>query len=240
MEFGVLIGYLEDDPQQATMVKAWLVELGHEVVHSETVADFKKTLKIQTYQLLILDWELPDGSGLDVLIMIRMKIDKNIPIVFCTQRDSDIEVAKVLDAGADDYMRKPVSRVELKARVQALLRRSGAKDNSLRIVKFSQYHFDTHLVQAFNNNEPVELTDKDFELALCLFKNNGRVLSRAFLLETVWGVNANLNTRTVDVHVSRIRKSLKISPQSGFRIKTVYQHGYRLEMVNIKEEQYEV
>jgi DNA-binding response OmpR family regulator len=240
MEFGVLIGYLEDDPQQATMVKAWLVELGHEVVHSETVADFKKTLKIQTYQLLILDWELPDGSGLDVLKIIRMKFDKNIPIVFCTQRDSDIEVAKVLDAGADDYMRKPVSRVELKARVQALLRRSGAKDNSLRIVKFSQYHFDTHLVQAFNNNEPVELTDKDFELALCLFKNNGRVLSRAFLLETVWGVNANLNTRTVDVHVSRIRKSLKISPQSGFRIKTVYQHGYRLEMVNIKEEQYEV
>jgi len=236
----VLIGFLEDDLSQAAQVLQWLQEFDLQVVHSTCVADFNQSLKVHKFDLLILDWEVPDGTGLEVLRRVRAKLEQNLPVLFCTQRDCESDVAKALDAGADDYMRKPIARVELKARIQALLRRAGALEKSQQVFDFSPYRFDVNQATAFYENQAINLTEKDFELALCLFKNNGRVLSRAYLLESVWGVDAQLNTRTVDVHVSRIRKSMNIAADNGYRIRTVYQHGYRLERVEVKESIHEV
>ncbi len=235
----MLIGFLEDDLQQASLVKEWLEEFSLDVVHSTNVADFKVSLQNHKFDLLILDWELPDGTGLEVLNVVRSKLGQTLPVLFCTQRDNENDVAKALELGADDYMRKPISKVELKARIQALLRRVGGVENK-QVFNFGPYRFDINMGAAFHNEKPVNLTEKDFELAVCLFRNNGRVLSRNYLLESVWGVNASLNTRTVDVHVSRIRKSLGISAGTGYRIKTVYQHGYRLEKIDVKESIHDV
>lgn len=223
------IGYLEDDDQQSAMVKQLLVEAGHECSHYDRGIDFIQSVRSSNFDLLILDWELPDVSGIEALQTIRTSINPTIPVLFCTQRDSEEDVVKALETGADDYMVKPVKRAELVARLEALARRAGVGGKDLAEIAMGPYSFNKVTREATLHGEPVSLTEKDFDLAICLFSNLGRVLSRKHLLETIWGVTADVNTRTVDVHISRIRKGLAINPDNGYRIKTIYQHGYRLE-----------
>ncbi len=222
------IAYLEDDLEQAKMVTAWFDEFGYHYEHFSQTQVLLNRLKDQDFDIALLDWELPEMSGLEAVKLIRNKYHQSLPILFCSMRDSETDVVQALEAGADDYMRKPLLRIELKARLQALLRRTqGSQPESL--IEHGPYRFDLHNRKAFVNGQQVDMTDKDFEVASCLFDNIGRILSRSFLLESVWGISSELNTRTVDVHVSRVRKALGISPESGFRVKTIYQHGYRLE-----------
>lgn len=226
----VKIAYLEDDLEQAKMVISWFEEAGYTYEHFTRTQTLLNRLKDQDFDLALLDWELPEMTGLEAVKLIRSKYHKNLPILFCSMRDSEADVVQALEMGADDYMRKPLLRSELKARISALLRRvQGSQEDKL--IEHGPYIFDLNNKVARINGEPVNMTDKDFEVASCLFDNIGRILSRSFLLETIWGISSDLNTRTVDVHVSRVRKALSISPESGFRIKTIYQHGYRLEKV---------
>jgi DNA-binding response OmpR family regulator len=229
-EAGINIAYLEDDLEQAKMVITWFEEFGYQYEHFSQAQTLLKRLKDKNFDIALLDWELPEMSGLEAVKLIRKKYHQNLPILFCSMRDNESDVVQALELGADDYMRKPLLRIELKARLNALLRRSqGSQPNNL--IEHGPYRFNLQNKNAFVNGQPVDMTDKDFEVASCLFDNMGRILSRSFLLETVWGISSDLNTRTVDVHVSRVRKALGISPESGFRIKTIYQHGYRLERV---------
>jgi len=226
----IRIAYLEDDLEQAKMVTTWFEEFGYEFEHFSQTQALLSRLKDQNFDIALLDWELPDMSGLEAIKLIRSKYHKNLPILFCSMRDSEADVVQALELGADDYMRKPLLRIELKARLQALLRRT--QDNQANnMIEHGPYCFDLANKVALVNGQSVVMTDKDFEVASCLFDNIGRILSRSFLLETVWGISSDLHTRTVDVHVSRVRKALGISPESGFRVKTIYQHGYRLEKV---------
>jgi DNA-binding response OmpR family regulator len=226
----IKIAYLEDDLEQAKMVISWFEEFGYEYEHFTRTQTLLNRLRDQNFDIALLDWELPEMSGLEAVKLIRSKYHHNLPILFCSMRDSEADVVQALEVGADDYMRKPLLRIELKARVSALLRRvKGTKTDQM--IEHGPYRFDLNNKVALVNGEAVNMTDKDFEVASCLFDNIGRILSRSFLLETVWGISSDLNTRTVDVHVSRVRKALGISPESGFRVKTIYQHGYRLEKV---------
>ena len=226
----IRIAYLEDDLEQAKMVMTWFDDFGYQYEHFSQAQALLNRLKDQDFDIALLDWELPEMSGLEAVKLIRSKYHQNLPILFCSMRDTETDVVQALELGADDYMRKPLLRIELKARLQALLRRSmGAQPTNQ--IEHGPYRFDLQNKQAFVNGQSVEMTDKDFEVASCLFDNIGRILSRSFLLESVWGISSDLHTRTVDVHVSRVRKALGISPESGFRVKTIYQHGYRLEKV---------
>ncbi|MBL4799154.1 MAG: response regulator transcription factor [Oleispira sp.] len=224
------IAYLEDDLEQAKMVIGWFEEFGYDYEHFTRAQALLSRLKDQSFDIAVLDWELPEMSGLDALKQIRSKFHQNLPILFCSMRDSETDVVQALELGADDYMRKPLLRVELKARLQALLRRTKGAQTDV-MIEHGPYRFDLKNKIALVNGVSVDMTDKDFEVASCLFDNIGRILSRSFLLESVWGISSDLNTRTVDVHVSRVRKALGITPESGFRVKTIYQHGYRLEKV---------
>ena len=227
---GIRIAYLEDDLEQAKMVMTWSEEFGYAYEHFIQAPALLSRLKDQNFDVALLDWELPEMSGLEAVKLIRSKFHQTLPILFCSMRDSEADVVQALELGADDYMRKPLLRIELKARLQALLRRSqGSQPDNM--IEHGPYRFDLQNKQAFANGQLIEMTDKDFEVASCLFDNIGRILSRSFLLETVWGISSDLHTRTVDVHVSRVRKALDITPESGFRVKTIYQHGYRLEKV---------
>ncbi len=229
-EDGIRIAYLEDDLEQANMVTAWFEEFGYQYEHFSQAQALLSRLKDQSFDIALLDWELPEMSGLEAVKLIRNKFHQNLPILFCSMRDTEADVVQALELGADDYMRKPLLRIELKARLQALLRRSQGTQPE-NVIEHGCYRFDLINKQAFVSGLQVDMTDKDFEVASCLFDNIGRILSRSFLLETVWGISSDLHTRTVDVHVSRVRKALGISPESGFRVKTIYQHGYRLEKV---------
>lgn len=227
----IRIAYLEDDLEQAKMVTTWFEEFEYQFEHFTQAQALLNRLKDQNFDIALLDWELPEMSGLEAVKLIRNKFHQDLPILFCSMRDTEADVVQALELGADDYMRKPLLRIELKARLQALLRRTKSAQVE-NMIEHGPYRFDLQNKKAYMSNESVEMTDKDFEVASCLFDNIGRILSRSFLLESVWGISSDLHTRTVDVHVSRVRKALKISPESGFKIKTIYQHGYRLEKVD--------
>ena len=156
-----------------------------------------------------------------------------VPVVFITQRDSEEDIVLALESGADDYMTKPVRHNETMARVNAIARRMGFGDeNTSSIYDFPPFKIDTRLRQVMLNVDVIEMTQKEYELTLFMFKNVGRVISRGHLLEMVWGTSSQLNTRTVDTHVSRLRTKLKLDELDAWQLTSVYRHGYRLE--NIK------
>jgi len=218
---------LEDDQAQAEMLKAVLAEAGHSCEHAVTGEEFLTRLDRSDFDLLVLDWELPDTTGVEVLRIIRSTINWHVPVLFVTQRDAEDDIVEALSSGADDYMVKRASKAEFLARVNALSRRLGSAELE---AEFGKYRFNLENKTVSMGEEDVRLTAREFEVAHYLFQRAGRLVSREQLLRDVWRVTG-VNTRTVDVHVSRVRKRLAISPENGFRIKTVYQHGYRLEQV---------
>lgn len=221
------IGILEDELPQARMLSDWLADAGYDTFHCDTGNAFLTELENASADLLILDWQLPDCEGIDVLANLRDTQAFTGPIVFATAKDSEEDIVRGLSAGADDYIVKPLRRAELLARLTALLRRSGSPQS--QSIKLGPVELDLDEHRAFLDGEEVKLTATEFKLAACVFKREGKLLSREFLLSEVWGVDAELDTRTVDVHMSRIRKLLKIGPTMGYCIKTIYRHGYRLE-----------
>lgn len=226
------IALLEDELSQAETVVELLTAHGHECEHFAAGKSFLYSVLHNSYDLLILDWQLPDIEGTEVLRQIRSEMNWRIPVLFLTQRDSEADIITALDAGADDYLVKPARSGELVARVNALSRRVGGEQTEQEEIEIGPYQISLSKRTIVSSGEDVSLTDKDFDLAVFMFQNIGRLLSRDFLLERVWGISSNINTRTVDTHVSRLRRKLNIKPENGFRIKTIYQHGYRLERVS--------
>ncbi|MFT7651532.1 MAG: DNA-binding response OmpR family regulator [Limisphaerales bacterium] len=219
------IWLLEDDPAQAQILIDWLDREQHEVRHFDRGQKLIDTLHEADFDLVILDWELPDINGPQVLTAIRDQISWHVPVLFVTQRETETDIVSALSQGADDYMVKQISQGEFIARINALGRRLATEELEFSI---GPYRFLPQSQSVELDGVACDLTAKDFELAWYLFRHVGRLLSRDQLLKDVWGVSG-LNTRTVDVHVSRVRKRLQISPERGYRIRTIYQHGYRLE-----------
>lgn len=221
---------LEDDLPQAELLKSWLQEAGYEIDHGATSRDFLQLMKKQSYDLAILDWEVPDLSGVDVLEHLRGPLDWDGLVLFTTQHDAENDVAKVLRAGADDYLVKPLRKQELLARLVSLGRRKNImqEESTLKLGPIELHKKDERVTL---NGEAVKLTAKDFQLTKYMFEHEGELVSREQLLKTIWGISETVNTRTVDVHMSRIRRKLEINPDMGYRIKTIYQYGYRLEKV---------
>lgn len=222
------IAIIEDDPDQAKLLVLWLQDAGHECYHFLCGTDAVKELQKESFDLVLLDWLLPDLNGDKVLAWMRENLDWHIPIIFVTQRDSEEDIAFALDGGADDYLVKPIKPLELKARITALTRRIGGEKDK-RQLEYGPYRFDFDSHQAYIKDEHVVLTQKEFELAAFFFRNAGRLLSRSHLLESVWGLNTEINTRTLDTHISRLRKKLQFGAETGWQLRSIYHHGYRLE-----------
>ena len=224
------IGYLEDDPSQIELVTSWLEAEGYDVVHSNNGDSFLKLLRDNPVDLFLLDWQLPDMEGTEVLVKIRENMRLETPVIFATQRDAEQDIVSALNAGADDYIKKPLGKNELLARIDAIARRAGLSNHE-SVIDVGSIQIDLDAETISVDGEPVKMTPKDYKLAVCLLRNIGKMLSREYLLREVWGIDAPLNTRTVDVHVSRVRRSLNLVPENGYLVKTIYQHGYRLERV---------
>jgi len=223
---------LEDDHDQADLLVVWLEEANHQCDVFHDGNSFIRAYKQDSYDLVILDWMVPKLSGIEVLKHIRDHVDQVVPVVFITQRDAEEDIVQALEAGADDFMAKPVRHQETMARVNAIARRMGFGDaNTSDNYNFPPYKIDSRLRQISLHDEVIEMTQKEYELTLFMFKNLGRVISRGHLLEMVWGTSSHLNTRTVDTHISRLRTKLKLDDQEFWQITSVYRHGYRLENI---------
>lgn len=220
------VALLEDDVDHAALIVNPLQEAGHSCQVFGTGSRFLQAISKETFDILILDWSLPDITGLEVLDSVRQRHD-GIPILFVTSRDAEEDVVEALKHGADDFVVKPARPSELLARLIALKRRSDIHLGA-RQVTAGPYTFDLTTSTARINDTVVALTDRQFQLAIVLFRNTGRLLSRTYLLESVWGLNAQVQTRTLDIHVSQLRNALRL-PENGWRITAIYAHGYRLE-----------
>lgn len=225
------IGVLEDDQPQSEMLRSWLDSEGYSVSSAASGTEFIQLVKKQPFDLLILDWELPDTTGFEVLKQVRQLLGVRAPVLFTTQRDDEQDIVTALEAGADDYLVKPLRRAELLARVKAVLRRVGAENEQDNLLVLGPIELDLRSHTAKLNGEEVKLTNKDFDLAAFIFSNIGKILSREYLLKMVWGIGQDISTRTVDMHISRIRRKLNINQSIGYSLKTIYQHGYRLEKI---------
>ena len=180
--------------------------------------------------IVLLDWMLPNMSGLEICRQIRTAKDiKKTPIIFLTAKGEEEDKLRGLDIGADDYMTKPFSQMELLARINALLRRSNPSnlDDELSYKKLIIMNLKTHSVK--REGKEVKLNPKEFDLLKLFMENPGKVFSRDQLLDKIWG-NINVELRTVDVHIRRLRKNINVNNTKDL-IRTVRSSGYSLDIV---------
>ncbi len=223
------VGCVEDDPDQANVLRLWLEHAGYGCSVFRTATEFRRRLGNEAVDLVLLDRSLPDATGLEVLAWIRHAANSGLPVIFLTASGAESDIVEGLAAGADDYVVKPPKQRELLARVGAVLRRRGADADGSEVVELPPYRIDPQRRQVTVGGELVELTQREFDLACFLFRRHGRIVSRDALLENVWNLAGDVSTRTVDTHISRLRKKLGLAGEHGWRLTAVYQHGYRIE-----------
>ena len=219
---------VEDDPDIRELLAFHLGREGFDVATCRTGAEALQHIRMSPPDLVLLDLMLPEVDGLEVCRRLRREArTASLPIVMVTARGDEIDRVVGLELGADDYIVKPFSPKEVMARVRAVLRRARPPESSVQIVTGAlRIDIGRHTVQV--GGREVELTPKEFDLLRALAEASGRVLSREFLLDRVWGyaLAGEIESRTVDVHVRRLRVKLGAE---GSRIGTVKGVGYRLE-----------
>jgi DNA-binding response OmpR family regulator len=224
------IAVLDHEPDQLQLINQAMAGFGHECHPYTEGRTLLQALRRQTFDLLILDWGLPDIRGIDVVKTVRNDLKSRLPILFVNAQRDDPEVVEGLNAGADDFMANPDHAKELEARVNALLRRSYPAQHEAELV-FGDYHFFPPSRVLKVRGVQVDLKNREYELALFLFQNLGRLLSREYLHEAVWGLGVEALSRSLDTHISRLRTKLALRPSSGFLLLAIYGMGYRLETV---------
>lgn len=230
---------LEDDDAIGMGLKYSLEKEGYEVVHARTKSEAMETWKKNTFDICILDINLPDGNGYDVCKYIKGKED--VPVIFLTASDAEVNVVMGLEMGADDYVCKPFRINELMARIKTVLRRSGkslalfgSEGNGILDIKNVRIHTSEAKVGLFDETsgkeEMVELTALEYRLLLAFCNNRGNVMSRSQLLEDMWDVSGDfVNDNTLTVYIKRLRDKIEKDPSDPQIIKTVRGLGYIVE-----------
>ena len=222
-----MIYLLEDDTGIQNFVLYTLRNTGFEAEGFEHPADFWKQMDKEIPDLLLLDIMLPEEDGMEILKKLRNnKKTKQLPIIMLTAKGTEYDKVLGLDSGADDYVAKPFSMMELMSRIKALLRRSKEKETKedVYVVGALYVSISKHIVKV-NEEEVTTLTYKEFELLSLLLQNQEKVLSRDQILQSVWGYDFDGESRTVDVHVRTLRQKLG---EAGKLIETVRGFGYKL------------
>ena len=215
--------YVEDDPQIADTVKGYLEQKGMQVRICSTLEQARKTLETQIPSLVLLDWNMPDGAGDALCRWIRNRW-KELPVIFLTVRGDTQDIVDVFQAGADDYVVKPFELEVLYSRIQALLRRSGNKEETY--LSCNGIVIDRKRQVVTCHSEEIALSPSEYQLLSYLMHHKGRTVTREQILEQVWDLNGNyVNNNTLTVTVKRLRDKL----HHPACLKTVRSVGYRME-----------
>ncbi len=231
------IALLEDEPTLAQEVSKLLTDAGHTVTVFADGHSIQRALLKNTFDLFVLDWHVPGPNGFEVLQHIRQNAKLQAPVVFLTSNNAEDQIVAALNAGADDYCSKPLRPIEFTARIQAVQR---------RMLPQAPAEPDGELYEGFVFNRidrtvsidgvAVNLTEKEFELCHLLFANIERPLARNRIMQEVWGREEDALSRTLDVHVSWVRRKLGIGAQgTRLRLNVVHGYGYRLDKVTALE-----
>ena len=220
-----LIYIVEDDESIREIETIALKNSNYIVSAFENAKEFYKKLDELVPDLILLDVMLPDESGYDIVRKLRKRpATQDIPIIMVTAKTTEMDMIKGLDGGADDYIKKPFSIMELSTRVKALLRRTAKEEPKLLKLDDLVIDHERHVVTV--NNEPVDLTYKEYELLRLLMGSQGIVMTRDVIMRSVWDTDFEGETRTVDMHIKTLRHKLG---DYGSRIKTVRNVGYVIE-----------
>ncbi len=228
------IAILDNDLHQRSLIAETLTSDQHECMVFEQAGKLLATLRNVDIDLLVYHWQ-PESEGLRQLTEIR-QAKPALPTLLLIGRAQERELAMVLATGCSDYLVKPLRRTELRLRVQVIAARAHPGRLSPPTLDFGPYAFEVRGGRLTLQGEPVALTQKEFDLALLFFRNLGRPLSRATILEAVWPQDAEFSSRSMDTHVSRVRNKLRLRPENGFRLAPVYSYGYCLEKLTVNGE----
>ena len=217
---------VDDEREIADVIGLYLQNENFEVVKCYNGKDALEAVEKEHPSLAILDVMLPDSDGIEVLKKIRRNPDlKRVPVIMVTAKSSEIDKVKGLDNGADDYITKPFGIMELISRVKALLRRMN-QDEEEKQLEFQNIVLDCEKRQVMLDGQLCELTYKEFELLKLFLQNAGIVMTRENIMEKVWGIDFEGESRTLDMHIKTLRQKLG---DAGKHIKTVRNVGYRIE-----------
>lgn len=226
---------VEDDRDIREMVCLSLAQNDFQTAGCSNLQEARKTMETINPDCMVVDWMLPDGSGIELIRWMRRQQQfQQVPVLMLTARSQEADLITGLDSGADDYLTKPMSLRELNARVRALLRRPAQYEESRDLLEFGGLTLNVRTHEVTVAGAGVDLTKTEFRLLRLFIENPRKVFSREQILDAVWGVNAFLGDRTVDVHILRLRKILQ--PHGAERmISTVRGSGYRLAEVTAVE-----
>ncbi len=219
---------VEDEASFSDALSYVLTKEGYEVVVADTGDGAIATYDKVGADLVLLDLMLPGLSGTEVCRQLRAR--SNVPIIMLTAKDTEVDKVVGLELGADDYVTKPYSKAELIARIKAVLRRQSDLSESIDpVLVAGPVRIDVERHQVNVNNESISLPLKEFELLEFLVRNSGRVLTRAQLIDRVWGSDYFGDTKTLDVHVKRLRAKIEKDPANPVFIQTIRGLGYKFE-----------
>lgn len=218
---------LEDDEAIGIGLTYSLENEGYNVTLAKSVKEAEKIIDEKEFSLYILDLILPDGSGYDVCKRIKAKGD--LPVIFLTAYDDEVNVIMGFELGADDYISKPFRVKELMLRIKSVMRRY-SNETSDGIIKINSLKINTNEAKVYKNNEEIILTAMEYRLLLILLSNRGKVLSRTALLENIWDVAGDfVEDNTLTVYIKRLRDKIEEDPAKPEFIKTVRGLGYVIE-----------
>ena len=221
-----LIYIVEDDTNIREIESFALKNSGYQTQDFGNAKEFYRAVKEKKPDLALLDIMLPDEDGMEILQKLRKNPEtKRLPIIMVTAKATELDRVKGLDLGADDYIIKPFGVMELISRVKALLRRSMGEIQE-KILKVDGILMDDERHQVYVSDKPCELTFKEYELLRLLMQNRGIVLSRDVIMDRIWDMNCDVESRTLDVHLKTLRAKLG---DSARHIKTIRNVGYRME-----------
>ena len=220
-----LIYVVEDDENIREIETIALKNSGHEVIAFENAKDFYRKVEELLPDLLLLDIMLPDENGNEIVRKLRNRVEtRKLPIIMVTAKTTEMDLVKGLDNGADDYIKKPFSVMELITRVKAMLRRTEVEKEE--VIVFENITIDNVRHRCKVDDEIIELTFKEYELLKLLMANCGMVMTREVIMERVWGTDFEGESRTLDMHIKTLRQKLG---ENGAMIRTVRNVGYMLE-----------
>ena len=219
--------YLEDNEVQADVVIEELRKAKINVMHYAKVNDLIADLPSLHFSMMLLDWVLPDGNADKIIKMVRNSIGWSVPIIITSIRDEEETVVKALNQGADDYIIKPIRLAELLARIESHSRRANLETPPDSIT-LGQYELFPQQQTIVLNGQPIPLSVLEFNLINFLFQNVGKLVTRPTLLRYVWKISTDVETRTVDATVARLRKKCLFDEGTGLVLQTVHGFGYRL------------
>lgn len=225
-----MIYIVEDDENIRNLIQVALNGSGYETAAFETAEEALGAIQVKEPQLVLFDLMLPGMDGMEAIRRIRSREQwRKLPVLVLTAKDKEYDKVAGLDGGADDYMTKPFSILELQARVRSLLRRTGEeKKEKAGVLEFGPVILDTAAREVRVGQKEAVLTYKEYELLAYLVENRNRVVSRDELLDKLWDWRADVETRTLDIHIKTLRQ--KLGEEGGRYIRTVRSVGYRFAM----------